>query len=51
MGRGWTPEQIQQRLAAQWPIEQKIARSDFAIWTEGVLDVPAQQVEQVLAAL
>ncbi|MGA3285626.1 MAG: dephospho-CoA kinase, partial [Verrucomicrobiota bacterium] len=49
--RGWTAEQIQQRLAAQWPIEQKIVRSDFVVWTEGTLDVPARQVERVLAAL
>ena len=33
-GRGWTDEQIDQRIAAQWPIEQKIAQSDFVIWTE-----------------
>ena len=49
LARGWTPEQIQQRLAAQWPIEQKIARSDFVVWTEGSPDVSAQQVERILA--
>jgi dephospho-CoA kinase len=51
LARGWTPEQIQQRLAAQWPIEQKIARSDFVVWTEGSLDVPAQQTERIMAGL
>lgn len=51
LARGWTPVQIQQRLAAQWPVEQKIARADFVIWTEGSLDVPAQQVERILAGL
>ncbi len=51
LARGWTPVQIQQRLAAQWPVEQKIARADFVVWTEGALDVPARQVERVLAAL
>ena len=51
LARGWMPEQIEQRLAAQWPIEQKIARSDFVVWTEGSLDLTAQQVERVLAAL
>jgi dephospho-CoA kinase len=51
LARGWTPEQIRRRLAAQWPIEQKIACSDFVVWTEGSLDVSAQQVERVLAAL
>jgi dephospho-CoA kinase len=51
LARGWTPEQIQQRLAAQWPIEQKIARANFVVWTEGALEASAQQVERVLAAL
>jgi dephospho-CoA kinase len=47
--RGWTPEQIQQRLAAQWPVEQKIARADFVVWTDGTLDVHAQQIERIIA--
>jgi len=33
--RDWTPEQITQRIAAQMPVEQKIARADFVIWTDG----------------
>jgi len=51
LDRGWSPEQIRQRLAAQWPIEQKITRSDFLIWTEGALDVSNRQVERLLAVL
>ena len=51
LARGWTPEQIQQRLAAQWPVEQKIARADFVIWTDGVLDAHARQVDQTVAKL
>jgi dephospho-CoA kinase len=49
--RGWTNRQIQQRLVAQWPIEQKIARSNFVVWTEGSPEVAAQQVERILAGL
>jgi len=49
--RGWTPEQIEQRIAAQWPVEQKIARADFVIWTEGALDAHAQQLDRILSAL
>ncbi len=49
--RGWTPEQIRQRLAAQWPVGQKIARADFVIWTDGSLDTHAQQIEWILTAL
>ena len=40
LARGWTPEQIRQRLAAQWPVEQKIARAHFVVWTDGSLEVP-----------
>lgn len=51
LSRGWTPEQIQQRLTAQWPVDQKIARADFIVWTDGSLDVHARQIEQVLRKL
>jgi dephospho-CoA kinase len=51
MNRGWTPEQIQQRLAAQWPAEQKIARADFVVWTEGALESHAQQLDQIISNL
>ena len=51
LSRGWTPVQIQQRLAAQWPIEQKITRADFVVWTEGAPDACAQQIDQIVARL
>ncbi|MGA3141461.1 MAG: dephospho-CoA kinase [Verrucomicrobiota bacterium] len=51
LARGWTPEQIQQRLAAQWPVEQKISRADFVVWTEGALDAHAQQLERIFVKL
>jgi dephospho-CoA kinase len=47
--RGWTPEQIQQRLAAQWPIEQKMTRADFVVWTDGPPEAHAGQVDRILA--
>lgn len=46
--RGWTPEQIEQRIAAQWPIEKKIAKADYLVWTEGGLDIHAAQLERIL---
>ncbi len=46
--RGWAPDHIRQRIAAQWPIEQKIARADFVVWTEGQLEVHHQQIQQHL---
>jgi len=48
LARGWSAEQIRQRLAAQWPIGEKIARSDFVIWTEAGLDVHAGQLDRIL---
>jgi dephospho-CoA kinase len=47
--RGWTSEQINQRIAAQMPIDQKIARADFVVWTEGDLDSHALQIERMLS--
>ena len=49
--RGWTPEQIWQRQAAQWPVQQKIARADFVVWTDGALDIHTRQLEQILQRL
>lgn len=49
--RGWSPEQIVQRLAAQMPVEQKIARSHFVVWTDGALAVHAQQLDLILPRL
>jgi len=51
LARGWAQQQIRQRIAAQWPMGQKINRSDFVIWTDGSLDAHAQQLERVLAGL
>jgi len=49
--RGWSADQIQQRVAAQLPVEQKIARSNFVLWTEGLLDVHQEQVGRVFRQL
>jgi dephospho-CoA kinase len=49
--RGWTPEQIRHRIAAQMPVEEKIARSDFVIWTEGDLQNHLQQIDRLLVCL
>lgn len=49
--RGWSDEQIQQRIAAQLPIEEKLLRSHYVIWTEGGMDVHARQLDQVLRLL
>jgi dephospho-CoA kinase len=51
LARGWTPEQIRQRIAAQMPVGEKIARADFVIWTEGTLAAHARQIERILNSL
>jgi len=51
LARGWTPEQISQRLAAQWPTSKKVEGADFLIWTESCIDVHAAQLQRVLQAL
>jgi dephospho-CoA kinase len=45
--RGWTPEQSARRMQAQWPVEWKIDRADYVIWTEGELHVTAEQARRV----
>jgi dephospho-CoA kinase len=46
--RGWTGGQIRRRLEAQWPVEEKIARSDFVAWTDTTLDALDAQLERVV---
>jgi dephospho-CoA kinase len=47
-GRGWKPDQIRQRIAAQLPVEQKLAKSNFVVWTEGVPEIHRRQIVQIL---
>jgi dephospho-CoA kinase len=51
LARGWSPVQIEQRLQAQWPVEKKIARANYVIWTEAGLDVHAAQLERLLGLI
>jgi len=46
--RGWKPEEIEQRIAAQWPIAEKLARAQYVIWTEAGMDVHAQQLYRIV---
>jgi dephospho-CoA kinase len=48
LARKWPPEQIQQRIDAQLPAEEKIARSNYVIWTEGGLDLHEEQLNRIL---
>jgi dephospho-CoA kinase len=46
--RNWTPEQSLQRIQSQWPVEKKIALSNFVVWTEGTFEVHARQWDLIL---
>lgn len=46
--RGWSPQQIDQRIASQLPVEEKIARADYVIWNEAPTDVLAAQLDRLL---
>lgn len=48
--RGLTADQMQQRLAAQMPIAEKILRSQYLVWTEGEVEVTVQQLAQIIPA-
>ena len=46
--RGWTPEQASRRIAAQMPVEEKMARSHYIVWTEGSLEMSHRQISEIL---
>jgi dephospho-CoA kinase len=48
LARGWPVQEIEQRVRAQWPVEMKMARADFLVWTEAGLEVHAAQLERIL---
>jgi len=48
LARDWSLEQINRRIHAQMPTDQKIARADFLIWTESTLDLHSAQLEIIL---
>ncbi|MCC7125085.1 MAG: dephospho-CoA kinase [Acidobacteria bacterium] len=48
---GATAEQAERRMAAQWPIADKVARADFVVDTSGTFADTDRAVDAVLAAL
>ena len=51
LARGWAPEQIHGRIAAQMPVAEKIARAHFVIWTEGEMENHSRQVDGILGRM
>ena len=49
LARGWSAAEISQRIGAQWPAQAKMTASDRVVWTEGSLQVHAEQWDRVLA--
>lgn len=47
--RGWTTEQIEQRIAAQMPIAEKMSRAHRVVWNEGDLAGLARQCDCILS--
>jgi dephospho-CoA kinase len=49
--RGWSSAQIARRIAAQMPVEQKLARSHFVIWTEGSTEAHRRQIVDIIGKI
>lgn len=49
--RGLSEEAARQRLAAQWPTEERAARADFVITTDGTFEETDRQVEEIVGSL
>ena len=51
VSRGLSSEEVRQRLAAQMTAEEKAARADYVIRTDGTFDETNAQIESVLETL
>ena len=49
--RGLSEDAARQRLAAQWPTDQKVARADFVVTTDGAFAETERQVDEIHRAL
>jgi dephospho-CoA kinase len=47
-GRGWSQDEIDKRLASQWPAQKKVERADRVIWTEPSLAIHRAQLERII---
>lgn len=46
--RGWSADQIKQRIAAQLSVTEKMSRADHVVWTEGDIATTADQLERII---
>ena len=49
LARGWSEEQIAQRIASQMSVERKISLADYVIWTETTREAHAAQWQRLLS--
>ena len=49
--RGMSEEAARQRVAAQWPTEQKASRADFVVNTDGTFEETNAQVDAIFRSL
>jgi len=48
--RGWSDGEIDSRIAAQMPVDEKIKRADHVIWTDGTIEAHAAQWDDLLSS-
>lgn len=46
-----TEDEAEARLAAQWPIQDKVARADYVIRTDGTFEDTEEQIRQIFQTL
>ena len=51
LARGWSTDQINQRIQAQLPVEEKMNKADFVLWSEGAVEIHSMQLDQILRSL
>ena len=48
VSRGWSSDQIAQRIAAQLPVTEKMSRASHVVWTEGDIAMTTKQLEMII---
>ncbi|MDB6110915.1 MAG: dephospho-CoA kinase [Pedosphaera sp.] len=46
--RGWNRDQIETRIRAQWPVQKKMELANYVVWTEGSMEVHAEQLRRII---
>lgn len=49
--RGLSAKEAGERIAAQWPLAEKVKRADVTIWNNGTLDAFQREVESVYSRI